>query len=85
MFRNFVHFCEDIRSHSLKIVCPRSQQLREHANFSSDTEIFIFLNYCYYRCVYKPKYLFSPVCSFEICEKPLEFSKNFHVIFVVYA
>ena len=31
------------------------------------------------------KYLFSPDCSFEICEKPSKFSKSVQVVFAVSA
>ena len=41
-FRELFRFREDIRSQSSKIACPRSQQIRGHANFSLDTDIFIF-------------------------------------------
>ena len=39
-------FCKDLRLQSSKIAYPGSQRLRRHANFSLDTDIFIFLNYC---------------------------------------
>ena len=42
-FHKLFCFCEDIGSQSLKIVCPRSQQLHGHTNFSLDTDIFILL------------------------------------------
>ena len=49
-FCELFRFREDIRSQSSKITCPRSQRLRRHSNFSLDTNIFIFLNYCYWVC-----------------------------------
>ena len=33
---------------SSKIACLLSQRLRQHPNFSLDTDVFIFLNYCYW-------------------------------------
>ena len=51
-------FREDIRSESSKITCQRSQRLR-HANFSIDTDIFIFLNYCYWVCKHTQVPLFT--------------------------
>ena len=46
-----------------------------HANFSLDTDVFIFLNYSIpIGFVNTPKYLFPPDCSFKNCEKPQKFS-----------
>ena len=79
VFCKLFRFREDIRLQSLKIVFLRSQQRGGHANFSLDTDIFIYLNYCY--CVLNtPKYLFSPDCSFKICEKPSTFSDSVCVV-----
>ena len=39
-----------IRLQSSNIACSSSQQLRGHANLSLDTDIYIFLNYCYWVC-----------------------------------
>ena len=43
-------FRGDIQSQRLKIGFPHSQRLRGHLIFSLYTEIFIFLNYCYWIC-----------------------------------
>ena len=49
-FRDLFRFREDIRSQRSKIWCPGSQRLRRHPNFSLDTAVFKFLNYCYWMC-----------------------------------
>ena len=46
-FANFFVFAK-IQSQSSKIACPRSQRLCVHTNFSLDTDVLIFLNYCYW-------------------------------------
>ena len=46
-FCEFSCFHEDVRLQSSKIACPRSHLLRGQAIFSFDTDIFLFLNYCY--------------------------------------
>ena len=73
---------EDIRTKNSKAACPRSQRLSRHANFSLDTDVFIFLSYCYWVCKHT-QVPFSPVYSFYICEKPLKFSESVQVVFVV--
>ena len=47
-FRELFHFCEDIRSQNSEIRFQRSQRLFGHPNFSSDTAVFKFSNYCYW-------------------------------------
>ena len=55
-----------------------------HANFSLDSDDFIFLNYCYW--VRKHTQVpFSPDCSFKICVKPSKFSKSVYIVLSVSA
>ena len=55
-----------------KFACQRSRWLRLHANFSLGKGDIIFLNYCYWGY----KHTLFTWLSFEICEKPLKFSKS---------
>ena len=71
-FHEIFQFHGDIRSQSAKIGCPRGPRT---PIFSSDTEMFLFLNYCYWMCVNTYKCFFLTDCSFKICEKPSKFSK----------
>ena len=59
--------------------------MRFSTNFSFDTDVFIFLNYCYWVCKYTQENLFSPDCSFKICEKPSKFSKSVCLVLSVSA
>ena len=72
-------YCEDIQSQSSKIACPRSQRLLRPMNFSLDTNVLIFLNYCFWVCKHT-QVPFSPDSSFKICEKP---SMKFESVCVV--
>ena len=49
-FRELFHFREDIRSQSSKLSFQHNQRLLRHVNFSFDTDVFTFLNYCYLHC-----------------------------------
>ena len=66
-----------------EMACPRTVRSQRLAViFSLDTEIFIFLNYCY--SVFKhTQVLFSPDCSFKICEKPSKFFKKVRIVLSV--
>ena len=72
-FANFLVFTNICKVR--KIESPRSPHLGGQANFTSDRDIFIFLNYCYWVCK-RTKYLFSPDYSFKICAK---FFESVHV------
>ena len=50
-FATSSRFREDIRSQSSKIACLRSRWRHGHATFSSDTVVFILINYCYWMCI----------------------------------
>ena len=57
------------------------RKVRKSANFSLDTEVYNFFNYCYW--MYKHtqiSYIVLPDCSFKICEKPSQFSKRVRVV-----
>ena len=49
-FRELFHFRKDFWSQNSKIACPRSKGLHGHVKNIFDTDVFIFLNYCYWVC-----------------------------------
>ena len=67
-FANIFVFSK-ILTQSSKIACPRS-----HANFSLDTEVFIFLNCCYWVC--KHIYVIVPLKSVRRLQSFLKVSKR---------
>ena len=81
VLRTFFSSREDMKSQSSKFKnqCRLSQRLRRHLNFSFDTNVFIFWNYCY-GFVNTSKNLFSSDWSFKIFVKHSKFSKRVSVI-----
>ena len=73
-FRELFHFCEDIRSQNSEIRFQRSQRLFGHPNFSSDTAVFKFSNYCYWMCKHI-KYLFCLIVPLKSVRSLQSFEK----------
>ena len=74
-FCELFRFCENIRSQGSKNEYAETQ-------FFLDTEVLIF-KIIAVGFENTPKYLFSPECSFKICEKPSMFSESVRVVFSV--
>ena len=67
------------RLQSKKIACQHCQWLRRHAIFSLGKGV-LYLYRIAIGYLNTPKYLFSPDCSFKICEKPSKFSKSVSIV-----
>ena len=67
-----------IRSQSSKITFLHNQRLLRHLNFSLDTKVFIFINYCYWVCKNTQEPFFT--CSLKICEKSSKISASVRIV-----